>query len=173
MTTAAGKEPFLALEFGLLGILALVWGSSYLLAKVALTAFPPVTLIAIRGGIAAIALTAIVLLRGGRFPRDIESWSKLMIQAFLNSIGAWTLLAWGQQYIDSGVAGVLNSTSPIFVFFITLFWTRHEATSHRKLFGALLGVCGVALIVGMDALRGFGQQFIAQLAVLLSAALDR
>lgn len=165
------KDPVLVLEFTLLGLLDLTWGSSYLLAKIALTAFPPITLIAIRVGIAAILLTGIVLVRGSRFPRDLPTWNRMMIQAFLNSIGAWTILAWGQQFIDSGVAGVLNSTSPIFVFFITLFWTRHEATNPKKLFGALLGICGVALIVGVDALRGFGQEFIAQLAVLLSALL--
>ena len=72
----------------------------------------------------------------------------LLVQAFLNSIGAWTVLAWGQQYVDSGLATVLNSTSPIFVFFITFFFTRHETTGGIRLLGACLGVLGVTLIVG-------------------------
>lgn len=77
----------------------------------------------------------------------------------------------GQQYVDSGLASVLNSTTPIFVFFITLFFTRHESTGALKLVGACLGVVGVILIVGIDAVNGFGQQVIAQLAVLLGALL--
>ena len=73
--------------------------------------------------------------------------------------------------MDSGLAGVLNSTSPVFVFFITLLVTRHEALSPLKLAGALLGVAGVTLIIGVDALAGLGQQVAAQLAVLLGAFL--
>jgi drug/metabolite transporter (DMT)-like permease len=80
-------------------------------------------------------------------------------------------LAWGQQRVDSGLAGVLNSTSPIFVFFITLLFTRHEAVTAWKLAGALLGVVGVVLIVGVGALRGIGQQIAGQFAVLLGALL--
>lgn len=95
----------------------------------------------------------------------------LLIQAVFNSIGAWTVLAWGQQYVESGLASVLNSTSPIFVFLITAFVTRHESTSGRKLVGAALGVLGVVMIVGVDALRGLGDQVAGQIACLVGAAL--
>lgn len=132
---------------------------------------PPVTLIAIRVTIAALLLSAVVIWRGERFPRDHRTWQRLLIQAFFNSIGAWTVLAWGQQYIDSGLASVLNSTSPIFVFFITLLITRDEPTNARKLLGACLGLIGVILIVGIDALGSLGHQIAAQGAVLLGAVL--
>ncbi|MHA1599009.1 MAG: DMT family transporter [Alphaproteobacteria bacterium] len=158
-------------EFALLGLLAVLWGSSYLLIKVAVETIPPVTLIAARVGIAALFLTAILVWKGERLPRDAHTWRMLFIQAVFNSIGAWTVLAWGQQYVDSGLASVLNSTSPVFVFFITLFFTRHESTGGLKLLGACLGVLGVTLIVGTDVLKGLGQQVTAQLAVLLGAAL--
>ena len=95
----------------------------------------------------------------------------LLVQALFNSIGSWTVLAWGQQYIDSGLAGVLNSTSPIFVFLITLLFTRHEPVNARKLAGALAGMFGVALLVGLDALHTVGQQIAGQLAVLAGAFL--
>jgi drug/metabolite transporter (DMT)-like permease len=80
-----------------------------------------------------------------------------------------TTLAWGQQYVDSGLASVLNSTSPIFVFLFTLFFTRHESTSTLKLFGAGLGLLGVILIIGVDVLAGLGQQVAGQIAALLGA----
>lgn len=161
----------LLIELILLGMLAVLWGGSYLLIKVSLETIPPLTLIAARVAIAALLLTTVVKLQGMTLPHDSRTWRMLMLQAFFNSVGAWTVLAWGQQYIDSGLASVLNSTAPIFVFFITLLITRHEAISARKLVGALLGVAGVTLIVGIDALNGLGQQTIAQVAVLTGAFL--
>ena len=94
-----------------------------------------------------------------------------MIQAFFNAIGAWTILAWGQQYVDSGLASVLNSTSPIFVFLYTFLFTRHESTNALKFIGACLGLFGVVLIIGVDVLAGLGQQVAGQMAALAGAML--
>lgn len=165
------SETRFGVEIALLALLALLWGSSYMLIKLAVATIPPVTLIAARVTIAAAFLMVVMHVRNERLPRDERTWRMLLVQAFLNSIGAWTLLAWGQQYVDSGLATVLNSTSPIFVFFITYFFTRHETTGGIRLFGACLGVLGVTLIVGTDVLRGLGQQVVAQLAILLGAVL--
>ncbi|MEO0960635.1 MAG: DMT family transporter, partial [Pseudomonadota bacterium] len=132
---------------------------------------PPVTLIALRVLGATIFLLLVMGARREKLPRDFSTWRMLLLQAFLNSIGAWTALAWGQQYVASGLASVLNSTSPIFVFFITALVTRHEALGGRKLVGAVLGPLGVVLIVGVDALRGLGDQVAGQLACLISAGL--
>ena len=158
-------------EFALLGVLALLWGSSYLFLKIALAEIPPVTLIALRVSIAAGFLVIVMTLRAERLPRDHRAWAMLLVQSFFNAIGAWVILAWGQQYISAGLGSVLNSTAPIFVFFITLFITRHEPTHWRKLLGAVLGVFGVILIVGADALDGLGRGFAGQIAVLISAVL--
>lgn len=158
-------------ELLLLGLLALLWGASYTLIRVALDGLPPASLMALRVGLAALILLAVARWQGHSLPRDAASWRALFLQSFFNAWGAWLLLAWGQQYVDSGLAGVLNSTSPIFVFFITLAVTRHEATTPLKLAGALLGVAGVALIVGIDAFAGLGRQVAAQAAVLFGALL--
>ena len=170
-SSPAKPETNLTVELSLLALLALLWGSSYLLIKVAVETIPPVTLIAARVTLAAVFLIAVMACTGERLPRDAPTWRMLFIQALLNSIGAWTVLAWGQQYVDSGLASVLNSTSPIFVFFITLFFTRHEATGGIRLLGACLGLVGVTLTVGVDVLNGLGQQVVAQLAVLFGAFL--
>ena len=160
-----------AIELALLGVLALLWGSSYLLIKLALATIPPFTLIAIRVTVAAILLFGVVRLRGEHLPADATTWRAFVVQAFLNSVGAWTVLAWGQQYVDSGLAGVLNSTSPLFVFLLTALWTRHEPITARKAVGAVLGLGGVVLVLGIDVLAGIGQQVVAQLAVLSGAFL--
>jgi len=168
MSGTSINRPF---EFALLALLALFWGSSYLFIKVALETIPPLTLIAGRVSLAAALLYAVARWQGHRLPTDVATWKQLFVQCFFLCLGGWAVLAWGQQFIDSGLAGILNSTSPIFVFFIILLWTRHESVSGLRLAGALLGLAGVVLIIGVDALRGFGTQVTGQLAVLLSAVL--
>jgi drug/metabolite transporter (DMT)-like permease len=158
-------------EFVLLWLLAGLWGSSYLLIKIALASIAPITLIAIRVSVAAAFLLAVMWFQGARLPKGWSTWRMLLTQAFFNSIASWTLLAWGQRYVDSGLAGVLNSTSPVFVFFITSLFTRHEPVPATKLAGALAGTLGVVLIVGPDALHGIGLQMAGQLAVLAGAFL--
>lgn len=163
--------PSLRTELPLLGLLALLWGSSYLFIKIAVVEIPPVTLIALRVFGAAIFLTIVMRIRSETLPQDSATWRMLLLQAFFNSIGAWTVLAWGQRYVEAGLASVLNSTSPIFVFLFTALVTRHEGLGGRKLVGALLGAVGVLLIVGVDALRGLGDQVAGQIACLIGAAL--
>lgn len=165
------KKARFGVEIAFLALLALLWGSSYLFVKIAVSEIPPLTLIAARVTIAAAFLVAMMARRRERFPRDARTWRMLFVQAIFNSIGAWTLLAWGQQYVDSALASVLNSTSPIFVFFITLLFTRHEPVTAMKLAGGSLGVVGVVLTVGTDALDGLGREVIGQLATLAGALL--
>lgn len=155
----------------LLGVLALLWGSSYLFIKVALAEIPPLTIIALRVGGAALFLAVVLRLRGRRMPREARLWAMLAVQAVFNSIGAWTLLAWGEQSVDSGLASVLNSTSPIFVLLYTALFTRHEPLGPRKLAGAVIGLAGVILIVGIGALSDPGGALKGQLACLAGAAL--
>jgi drug/metabolite transporter (DMT)-like permease len=158
-------------EFALLGLLALVWGSSYLFVKIALATIPPITLIAARVSIAAVFLLTIAGYRGERLPGDWTTWRLLFSQAVFNSIASWTLLAWGQQHVDSGVAGVLNSTSPIFVLLFAWMVRRDRSVTAVHAGGALLGLIGVVLIVGIDVLRGLGAHIAGQLAALGSAVL--
>lgn len=169
MTTR--QKPHLGRELALLALLALCWGASYTMTKIAVHDLPPFTLIAARVTIAAAFLSVVMVASGVSLPRDGTTWRRLFIQAFFNSIGAWTILAWGQRHIDSGLASVLNSTSPIFVFFITWLITRHENVSLLKLGGALLGLGGVILIVGTGALKGLGAQVAGELAALFAAVL--
>ena len=154
-------------EYAFLGLLALLWGSSYLFISVAVAEIPPLILIAIRVGIAALMLSIVVRLRGEIWPRAGGTWARLLLQAVFNSIGAWTLLAWGQQYVDSGLASVLNSTAPLFVFVMTLT----GGFQLRRMVGAMIGFAGVVLIVGTEALSGLGASVMGQLAALGGAML--
>lgn len=170
----ARNPPNLRIELALLAVLACLWGSSYLLIKVALATLPPVTLMAIRVALAAMFLLVVMRARGEHLPTDGRSWRDLFVQSLLNSSVAWLVLAWGAQYVPSGMAGVLNSTSPLFVFLLTAFSSNTSsggARSMMKITGVVLGFIGVLLVVGMDSLRGLGQQTLAQAAVLFGAFL--
>ena len=168
------SKPSLPLEIGLLAVLALLWGSSYLFIKIAVTDIPPITLIAIRVGVASLFLFAVMLWRNQHFPRNGKVLGMLLIQSIFNSLGAWTILAWGQQHVESGLASVLNSTSPVFVFLITACLARYERPTRLDrlgLVGACLGLAGVILIVGPGVMTGLGQQVGGQLAILTGAIL--
>jgi len=107
--------------------------------------------------------------RGVRMPVDATTWRRFLFQACLNSVIPWTMVAWGAQALDAGVATILNSTAPIFTFFLTLAITRHEAVTSRKLLGVIAGMAGICLIVGVQALSGFGKELTAQIAMVLAA----
>jgi drug/metabolite transporter (DMT)-like permease len=156
------------LEFALLLLLATLWGASYTFIKLGVATIPPTTLIAARTLIAGLLLLVVMRARGLRLPRDIATWRRFLLQAFLNSVIPWTLIAWGERSLDAGLATILNSTSPMFTFFLTLAITRHETLSVRKLFGVLIGMAGICLIVGVQALSGLGAQLAAEIAVVVA-----
>jgi drug/metabolite transporter (DMT)-like permease len=107
--------------------------------------------------------------RGVKLPRDAATWRRFLFQACLNSVIPWTMIAWGERALDAGLATILNSTSPIFTFFLTLAVGRQEALTTRKLFGVVAGLAGICLIVGMQVLTGLGEQLTAQIATVAAA----
>jgi len=153
-------------EYVLLLVLATLWGASYSLIKVGVETIPPVTLIAARTLIAAALLLVIVRWRDLSFPRDRVTWRRFLIQACLNSAIPFTLIAWGERQVNAGLATVLNSTAPIFVFLLTVAITRHEPVTLRKLLGVVFGMAGVCFIIGAEALSGLGEQLLAPLAIV-------
>jgi drug/metabolite transporter (DMT)-like permease len=169
MEQAQPRQPKMAVELALLLLLATLWGASYTFIRVAVATIPPITLIAGRTAIAGLLLLIIMHWRGVRMPRDAATWRRFLFQACLNSVIPWTMIAWGERTLDAGLATILNSTSPIFTFFLTLALSRHEALTSRKLFGVVAGMAGICLIVGMQALAGFGEQLTAQIVTVLAA----
>ena len=168
MEDAQSRNPGIAVELTLLLLLATLWGGSYTFIKLGVATIPPVTLIAARTLIAGLLLLVATRWRGLSLPKDAATWWRFLFQACLNSVIPWTLIAWGERSLDAGLATILNSTSPMFTFFLTLAITRHETLSLRKLFGVLIGMAGICLIVGMQALAGLGEQLAAEIAVVVA-----
>jgi drug/metabolite transporter (DMT)-like permease len=163
------RRPGITSELGLLLLLATAWGASYTFLKIAVETIPPVTLIAGRTLIAGLLLVAIMVGRGLKMPTDAANWRRFLFQACMNSVFPWVMVAWGARSLDAGVATILNSTAPIFTFILTFAVTRHEPVTSRKLIGVLAGMAGICLIVGVQALGGFGQQLLAQIVCVLAA----
>lgn len=155
-------------ELLLLLLLATLWGGSYTFIKLGIATIPPITLIAGRTAIAGLLLLLIMHWRGVRLPRDATTWRRFMFQACLNSVLPWTMIAWSERSVDAGLATILNSTSPIFTFFLTLAIAHQEFPSPRKLFGVMVGMGGICLIVGVQALSSLGEELVAQLAIVLA-----
>jgi drug/metabolite transporter (DMT)-like permease len=156
----------LAFELLLLALLATLWGASYTFIKIGVASIPPVTLIAGRTLIAGLLLLAVLRLRGLSLPRDVANWRLFALQAAINSVLPFTLIAWAELTVDAGLAAILNSTTPIFAFLITTMITRHEPATWRKGFGVIAGLTGICLIIGVEALGGIGRELLAQLAIV-------
>jgi hypothetical protein len=106
--------------------------------------------------------------RGLRLPTDARAWKLFAQQQTINSTIPFLMITWGQQYVPSAIAVVLASTTPIFAFLITWGITRHEPATFLKFAGAILGLAGTAVIIGLDALGGLNAHIFAEIVILLA-----
>lgn len=166
--SSSSSSRSLSFELALLALLATLWGASYSFIKIGVETIPPVTFIALRTLIAGLLLLLVLRFRGLSLPRDRASWRLFAIQAAINSVLPFTLIAWAELTLDAGLAAILNSTTPIFTFLITIAITRHEPATWRKAFGVIAGMAGICLIIGVEALNGLGRELLAQLAIILA-----
>jgi len=148
--------------------LACCWSSTYPLTKIGLGSIPPITFISARSLVAAVFLLAILYARGMRLPRNAGAWKLFAQQQTINSTIPFLLITWAQQYVPASSTVVLASTTPIFAFLITWGITRHEPATLLKLVGAVLGLLGTAVIIGLDALGSLDTNILAEIMILLA-----
>lgn len=163
------RQPVPYLEYGLLLLLAALWGASFSFLKLTVASIPPLTAIAWRTAIAGLLLWAIMHRQGIKLPIDGSNWRSFAIVSAVNTVFPFILIAWGLQWVPASLGVILNSTTPIFAFLITWALTRHEPITALKLFGVSAGLVGIVLIVGISALTGLGQQLTPQLAIVLAS----
>lgn len=156
-------------DYALFLSIAVIWSSSFLFIKVAVADIPPLSVAAGRIGIAALLLLSYLHLRGGRLPTDLSTWGKFaFIGLFGNSL-PFFLIGFGEQTVDSGLAAILMGIMPIVTIVLAHLWIPDEPFDLRKGAGVALGFGGILVLVGVDALAGFGVSTIAQIAVLSGA----
>ena len=156
-------------DWVLLVVLSVLWGGSFFFVELALGGLGPFTLVTGRVGLGALALLIFVYATGNRMPRSAGLWGAFLVMGALNNLIPFTLIAWGQVHIDSGLASILNATTPLFTVLLAHVLTRDERMNAGKVAGVLFGLAGVAVLIGPEALRGLGVAGLGQIAVLVAS----
>lgn len=154
------------IEIGLLVVLAFLWGGSFTLIKIAIETVPPATVVLGRMIFGAGLLLLLARMRGLALPTSRFLWAAFAVQGLLQSALPFTLISWGEQHIDSGLAGLLNSTPPLFAVLITVFVLGEKKHSVRQFIGVFVGFLGVLATLGPDVLNGSTESVLGQLAIL-------
>lgn len=155
-------------------VLGLIWGSSFLWIKIAVTEVSPALLVAFRLLFGILGSAAVVLIARPTFPKERKLWLILTLIGFTNNALPYVLISWGEKYIDSAMAAILNSTTPLFTMIIAHFFLHDDRLSWSRLVGLLIGFAGIVILVIRDIEPGFlgtdaGLAILGQLAVLLAS----
>jgi drug/metabolite transporter (DMT)-like permease len=156
-------------EWGLLLLLSVLWGGSFFFSKVALAELPPLTVVLARVALAALALWPVVLLSRQPVPRSPGLLGRFAVMGLLNNLIPFSLIFAGQTQIASGLAAILNATTPLWTVLLAHWLTQDERLTPNRLGGVLVGLLGVVVLLGPELLGGLGVQLLAQLAVLGAA----
>lgn len=165
-STVKSMSPYEGL---LLIILSILLGGSFFFVGVAVETLPPLTVVALRVFLAAIALLAVVYFSGLRVPSNPTVWFAFTGMGVLNIVIPYFLTVWGQTHITSGLASILIATTPLFTVATAHFLTKDEKMSTLKVLGVVFGIIGVVIMIGQEALGGIGDSILGQLAVLGAA----
>lgn len=158
-----------AIEWAMLIVLSILWGGSFFFVGVAVQELPTLSIVVLRVSLAALFLWSTVAFLGRVVPRKKEVWIAFLGMGFLNNVIPFTLIVWGQQAITSGLASILNATTPLFTVVVAGLLLSDERVSSLKILGIITGFSGVVLMIGTEALVGVGSNIPAQFACLGAA----
>ncbi len=152
--------------WALLILLSLIWGSSFLTTTILVQSLAPLHVVTHRVLWAAVFLWIYALVRGLPLPRDLATWGALLAMGALNNVLPFTLQAYAQTTIESGLAGILNATAAIFAPLVAALVFADERLTRNKVLGVALGFVGVTVVIGPDALRALDLRSLAQFAII-------
>lgn len=159
-----------AADWLMLVVLSILWGGSFYLNKLAVAELPPLTVALGRVGIAAIVLVSMAWMRGELWPLR-TAWPVFLTLGLINSALPFFLVAWGQTQIASGLASILNATTPLFAVVIANAATIDDKLTPSRAVGIVCGLIGVVVMIGPGALKGLSLHVVGELACLAAAAL--
>ncbi len=163
------RKPTL-LDMSLLLMLAMIWGSAFLVIKVVVPDTGPLWLATIRVVIAFIVLLPFALIKGLVWPAGARQWGLICLIMLLNVVIPFFLISWAEQYIDAGVASLLMGIGPFMALIGSHFTTVDDKLSRAKVLGAIFGFSGILVLVGWNAIQGLGDNLLGQGAAMLGAA---
>lgn len=156
-------------EWALLVTLAVLWGGSYFYIAIAIKVLPAFTIVAFRVAVGGALLYVAVRATGAAMPRDGASWRAYFVMGFLNNVVPFSLIAWAQSHVASGLAAILNATTPLFAVVFAHYLTGDERMTAGRVGGLIVGFIGVVVMIGPDALGGMSTDLLAELALLLAS----
>jgi len=158
-----------ATDWLLLVALSVLWGGSFFFAKLAVLELPPLTVALGRVALAAAMLVVLARLTGVALPDRPAAWRPCVLMGLLNNAVPFGLIFWGQTHIPSGLAAILNATTPLFTVLVAHWATVDERLTPARLAGVAAGLAGVIVMIGPDLLHELGTNLAGQLACLLAA----
>jgi drug/metabolite transporter (DMT)-like permease len=151
-------------------VLGGLWGSSYLFIKVAVGEVPALTLVAARLVLGAAVLWVLLRVSGQSMPRSRSLWGAFAVMGCLNGAVPYSLIFWGEQYISSGLAALLQSTMPMFTVVMAHFLATEERMTAAKILGVVIGFLGVGFLMFSDLQQGLHANLLGQVAIVASSA---
>jgi drug/metabolite transporter (DMT)-like permease len=157
-------------SWGAFLLLGSIWGSSFLWIKIALEELEPFTLVGYRLLFGAVGMALVLIARRPALPKERRTWLLLALMGLTNTALPFVLISWGETVIDSAVASILNSTTPLFTLIIAHYFLSDERMNLARALGLLLGFAGILLLFSRDVgLEGFRSGLLGQAAVLAAA----
>ena len=162
------RQSMSPLEWMLLVALSVLWGGSFFFNSVAIRELPTFSVVAGRVLLAAVALLVVMRVMGLRLPADRRIWTAFCSMGVLNNVLPFSLIVWGQLHVASGVAAILNATTPLFTVFVAHRLTVDEKIAPTSLLGVGAGFTGVVIMIG-DVASGLSVNVLASIAILGAA----
>ncbi|MDA7948504.1 MAG: DMT family transporter [Hyphomicrobiaceae bacterium] len=159
-----------AMDYALLLALGAIWGSSFLIIKLAVATVPAATTTAARLAIAAVIMYAVARHAGQHLPRDPKVWRLILLSALFGFALPFFLIGWGEEEIDSGLAAILMGAMPLTTVLLAHILTDDEKLNLRKGAGVTLGLVGLVVLIGPEKLATLGDNTVRQLAVTAAGA---
>lgn len=163
------QEPPGLSDYVLLITLAAIWGGSFMVIKLAIETVPPITMTAARVVISAAIFLAIVAITGRRLPGAPHVWGWGFAVALFGLALPFSLIAWGEEKIDSGVAAILMAGMPLATLLLARLTSADEPLTGGKLAGVGFGMVGLVILIGPQKLTSLGEDMVRELAIVLAS----
>ena len=165
----SASRPMNALEWALLLALSIIWGGSFFFISIAVKALPPFTIVLLRVLIGALCLAGVLVLMRQKIPVNWQVAMTFLVMGVLNNVVPQTLIVWAQGYLPGGYASILNATTPFFTVLILHAFTTNDRATPAKFAGVIIGLVGVAVMMGLDLAASAGAHLWPQLGLLLAS----
>ena len=156
-------------DYGLLILLAAMFGASFMLTKISVQEIPPATLVAGRLILGVVILHVAMQMAGQGLMELIPHWKPIVLSAFFGNALPFFLISWGQELVDAGLTAILMATMPLITLVLAHFLYDDERLNLFKVIGFCLGITGVITLIGLDKMATLGDETIRQYAIAFAA----